>query len=561
MKDVFISVDEIPAKKGDNPYKISNDTYLQIYNFYANGRHSQAERYVIKNGDYYKIDVVTNDFATYRRVGIYFQDDVIDNNREFILFLKSDSLQSQTALEKEIQKQKESIGCDGFSFLVIEKVYGYRDSREKDNALIRSILPDITIINEGFPRIEKVLSTLVFDGKTKYLDIAPLMNEFFFCTNSSVSNIKHVSMLCNAIEKTIGKYDVYCCDESKLTEYNRIGNQSFRGTLGAIAAYLTLAKGLNFDLALQQEIHVLRNVSKFVSRDYNYLDDYLKFVKNPLNFGLFIKDDNIYFCIKNVTAMQRSPYKYKHTIGLDEVNFDLETCQIIETQSSSVSYDLDSIELLSIEEVFQLTGKDWDAAHSGLFMLDKCLVELEKILNQKKSIGENETLGLTNVLLFRVNGVCKIGYVQAINGMTPYIINPVDSSFSSFNQEFSVQDYSNILDCKIASDSARWVEAFTAASYISGSNIHYDLPRHARGILFSDIRANSEILCDLKDVCTFEEIGVWYPALVQFRGGYAKQLFDYVIPSAARNTRLITYYGGPFTYKSSNIVLNPKCWK
>lgn len=561
MKDILISVDEIPAKGGSNPYKISNDTYLQIYNFYADGQHSQKNRYVVEFGDYYKVDVITGDFGVYRRVGIYFSDDVVDSRREFILILKPEHLESRVTLEEEILRQKSVIGCDSFSFLVVEKAYGYRDSKEQDNALIRSVLPDITVMNDGFPRLVRALGTLSFMEKCRYCDIAPLMNEFFFCTGSSVTNIRHVDKICKAIEETAGKYDLYYCDEGKLSEYNKIGSQSFRGTLGAIATYLTFKNGIHFDLTPEQETYVTRNAARIASRDYNYLDDYLRFVRNPLNFGLFIKDDNVYFCVKNVKAMQRATYKYRHTIGIDEVAFDLGSRQITETESTSVSYNLDSIELLSVENVFHLDDRDWEVAYQGLLELDRCLVEFEKILSQKKAIGESEALGITNILLFRVNGRCRLGYVQTVQGITPYVINPVDSSFSSFGHEFSVQDYPGILDCWIAADSQKWVEAFMRASYISGSNIHYALPRHFRGILFSDIRANSEALGSLGSVCTLEEMGVWYPALVQFRGRYGKQLFDYVIPSAAMNTRLITYYGGPFTVKSPNIILNPKCWR
>lgn len=561
MNSVVIEASELPQKGGGNNYDISSETYLQICQFYADSSHSQKNIYIVNSSSIDCADfIVSAETGTYRNFGIYFSGDIVRENREYILFLDEGSMKSVDDIKSAVQRQKAEFGCDNFRYCVIEKTYEYSSLREADNEMLREVFPFIVVLNKGFPQLAREEAISVRFPDKKYFDLSVLFNRNFMCSDIVHKNVSAVKSICEELLATKGIYDIYYLDTGKMTRYKKANKSNYLGVYHSIAAYFTIAHNFCFELNRAGEDSVLYNVSKFVSREFNYLDEYLRLVQNPLDFALIKKNSDMYFCMKNHKALKNNPKRYAVTFGVFQADFSLETKTLISNHVESCTYEANVVETVSIADLFQLNSADWTTASDGLRRLDKVLVEFERALNKRVVVSDHESLGITNVLIFKFDGKCKIGYVPGIFGTTPYSVVPVDAAYAPFVEEIDISQYPYLYDLNVAGDSYRFMEAFKKMHFISGDNIHYELPDYAKGIVLSDMRVFYEALKNCTSA-TMEEFGIWYPVLRQFRGSNALALFKYVLPVAARESGLLTYYGGPLTLESSEFSLGPKSWR
>lgn len=563
MDSVLLSAAELPALDEKCPYDIPSNTYLHIYNFFRDGRHAQDRLYIIDQSTYdSKYSVITDEPGTYRAVGIYFTDDTVNEEKEYILFLRPGDLETPEAFQDAVSRQQNALQTEDFRYAVIEKTYSYYDSKDDDNQLIRSSFPNIIIMNRGFPALDRKQSIKLRHADRSYLDLSRLFNQHFFCSNSMKHNIREVYVICDEILRTKGKYDFYYLDTKKLEMYSQFNKYKYIWVYYSLAAYLSAVHGLHFEMRGNDLDLTLQKVRELTSREYNYLDDYIGLIKNPLDFGVIMRDGNLYFCIKDYSTLRKYPDRYRHSVSVLEVDFDVERKSILSNDVRAVSYSLDILRTESIENLYQITSDDWGRATDGFTQLNGLVMQFENILHSHMQFNDKDSLCLSNILLFKgTDGNYRLSYVSGVKGRTPYYILPVDCSFSLFTEELQVSDYNQIYDIGIMQDGGKWVNSFLKAKYITGKNIHYRYPSHAKGIIMSDISIIRETLSELEGDVDFGEIGIWLPMCSQFRSTKANKLYSCILPSAARREGLITYFGGPMTLNSTKIMLGPRSWR
>ena len=97
-----------------------------------------------------------------------------------------------------------------------------------------------------------------------------------------------------------------------------------------------------------------------LSRDYNYLDVYLNFVKHPLNVGFKITDNRMYLMIRDDNKLQKQKADYTTKVEMLCVPFDKESKAIKNTVVERKIYTLDALKYESLEDCFSLGDDNWD---------------------------------------------------------------------------------------------------------------------------------------------------------------------------------------------------------
>lgn len=409
---------------------------------------------------------------------------------------------------------------------------------EQMNAVLRRRLPRVTVFNKGFEREHKKSSNTLFfnnNPNVQYINIVSFFKGLSLNSGNNTLNHQNVLKVLTQVLTYKGKKVIFIIEDDP----DVILEHSMQNAIWGIAAYCTLVHGLRFEFYNYDDERILNAYSRMTSQNYNYLNNYLKMVGNPLDYGFRIFNGRLYHYVKDFNSISREPYRV--LLEMYKIPFDLGKKDFSVMKSSFERDYLDNIEMLSLQDVFNLESNDWQLARVGARELNKVFAKFEKHFAETSGYLR-EPLNVTNTLLYQKDGCVFLAQVVSITGSCPYQV--LTSTFrTKFHDKLRIADLYSLYDSRLALDSAAYIKLLGQSNAL-GKNLHYDFTKSARGVVLDGIAISKDCLepdCGF----TISEIGLWLAISSQFRNNLNREIIDYVTVPRARKLELLTCFGGP----------------
>lgn len=565
----------------EREYKINfrSSTFCQIYAILKHYGQQEFLRFSDQSSDLahqFKLEAV----KLFESCGIFFEKESSDKftyydvkNRKYLLILKKEDLVSVENLKTVI-----AVFCETYDveprnlFVVVEHFYESSVTAAEDAKVLREALPTNLVFNSFF-EIKVDVKKYQLQGnstKVEYYNVADLFRDLSVTTEDIDLDVRNAKRVLDRViqkqhdfdneqkqkEKQERKQLVFCCDfgqaDGILKSEKSIQISAANSVVYSIAAYCAIEFGMKFELNPFEDRQVFYYYRKLLSRNFNYLSDYLNFVRNPIDCGFRLFDDRIYICCKNFEVLQKYPKKYQVSLQVRGIPFNLDT-KSFTSRTTWVSDEwLSELQIVPLQEVFDLDTFDWNRAIENLKQLNKVMADAEKIFIREGIY--REPLNVTNTIIVKKGGLTYFTWIDKVKGEVPYLSFLYPTGSVVFQDKLQLHDLVSLYDFKLVLDGRQLLAKFIKKGMVPRNNITYKLPQTASGIVVTDLvasatRASNE--CGIR----VSELGIWYPVTTQFRDGENAQILKCFPNAMARQKFLLTCFGGPHNALGTTISL------
>lgn len=559
MIECTLNSKEFAAKPISGNYGINNLFICQLAEFFST--HLPGQYYYLNFEEEIPSNLLFSEsLSQYKHYGIYVNGvRTVEPITEYLLVLTKEDLTSRSSLRRKIQEKSVVVPNGQFSSCVIMQDFVGEDpiSCAKVVSMLQQEQPFIKIWNSGLEcEEEPEISVNSADEQWHLVDLSEVMNKYTVRGVDYNKNFAAAKMMLREIKsfKGLREDTVFYFETTESTlEYLYVG----------IAAYLTITERLRFRIPPQKKSYYLQCMRNYTSRSFNHLKDYMDFVVNPLQVGVFFRGKSAYLCLLDLTKYAPGGVKNNSMYGVRfnvcQTAFDLETEEFADESVTVHTYDYNMIQALSIPEIFNLNTGDFESDIANLNRLNLLIAHFEAILSKKYPLGE-EALNCTNLLLYKFRGRAYFGYVSYIEGKMPYNVLPLSNKYKSFKHELTLQAYNQLYDVSIFFDYQDLLRMLTAQKLITGQNAHYEIHSHCIGSLITCLPVATKLFnsdCDF----SIDEIGIWSVQSNQCRQGAEANLLKYISAKVLRQKNFLTYYGGCHPSYTVQLLLEADSWK
>lgn len=548
-------------------FNFRNESYGQIYSILKQCGQHDFLRFSDSSTDL-SYTFALKEAPLFHSCGIYFQSRSTSSlvyydvkARCYLLILKKEDLVNEATLQKKVDEfcAEYEISNARKIYVAIEHGYFTEESAIEDAYTLRKVLPTNMVFNRFFDiKVETKKYALRYSGSAKasYYNLANLFREISVDTGDIDLDVQNAKKVFDAVlqkkeEKVIFYYDFG--DEKEVTSNGNVVRVSPKGAVvHALAAYCAVVFGMKFEFNAFGDLEMFHCYRKLISRNYNYLSDYLKFIANPIDCGFRLFDDRIYIYRKDFLALKKNPQKYAVRLQIRGIPFNMETKTLVGKEAFVSEEFLSNLRIVPLQEVFQLNDPDWDVALKNMKELNKVMLEAEKIFI-RGGIYE-EPLNFTNTVIVQYGNYVYFTWVDKIFGKVPYQAYVYPTGSIVFQDELSLYDLEGLYDFNLVVDGPRILKKLVKAGMVSRENVSYKLPKTASGVIVNGLKANpnrAEKNCNM----SIAELGIWYPVTTQFRGGKNAEILKCATNTMARRKFLLTCFGGPHNAIGTTISL------
>lgn len=540
--------------------EFTNEAFKLIYNIIKN---CGQENILNFTGDLDKTrELITTEVIQLFRVfgiHIYNEDWITIGTKQFLLILHEEDLQSEKTVNAAVQAHKE-VFHTGIEYIVIEKDYRvFKEDQTADNKKIREILPSAVVFNQGFPQIIREFSQKFLFKGVKYTNMFELFYGLDISSKNLLFNVQNLNTMFERLTALRNEKTIFY---AKTYRDVQMSDNLFKAVTCMMASYCALKHHMLFELSDRYENMFLLYGSYLVDREYNFLDQYLKMMSDPIDCGFSINNWLAYLYLRDRNAQRRDPNKFGINLTACSIRFDLEEKQIISQEHvRKQQINLKNIEMLSLEGVFKIDSPDWNVAYTGMRELNKVFLEFEEIL-QHNGMKVHYPMNMSNVLLYQSDKEVFLGYIISISGLVPYTVLPLEKFAKPFHDELTLSKIPFIYDLRFLEDGNNY-EKIVRTKYANLCNVnhlHWDLPETAKGCFLSTMLA---VPGRLDETCGFTvaEVGLWSKVCQQFRNVADDYLISYTSLKHARKINLLTCFGGPHPAITTDIRITADGWE
>lgn len=551
LKNVEIDSAKFPDLDVNCLYNVVGGVKTQLFIFFDSVADQQAN-YFLTGNLVNKLDLAELNF--YERFGIYSEhSSLINDDKEYLLILEEPDLVDEDTLKSAVAREKNRFECTTFNCAVIKKRYKDIAELERDSSLLFGFLPNIHVFNRGFQNYEPDLTEqkLRLDGKCQYVNMADFFKDLVFDSFVPALNMQNVLKVYKRMLEYRNKPVVFYCND---TNPKGTTNQKIcQGVVTAMAAFLTLKYGFVFEFSRSRQSDYLRYARDLVSKNYNYLSDFLKIIMDPLDVGFKLIENRMYLMILDSTTMQKQKNVYDVKLDMLCLPFDAEHHIIKDATVVRRLSTAENVKCHSLDNCFNLGSSRWSAAREGMKELNLLFNQAEQMIKASE-FGLTEPLTITNVLIIEDDGEFWLAYVHHISGKVRYVATDIAGGMTAFPVDIPIEELNQVYDLRMLEDRTLVQKLIKKAGWGSGEFKTYQLGSAARGIIFRSLPIEVSLLGDNCGATT-EELGIWNATCCQLRANKAQSVLNAISLKAARESQLFTCFGGPHPGLCVNITL------
>lgn len=543
----------LDAIENKNVISTKNSTYDAICNFYS--VYSQDDFFDVVT-DNATLFIDSTDVSVYKAFGIQFNAQNVNmSTRRYLMLIPQSKLESVEELEAFVKEETAKHPDYNYTDFGITGVINPKTA-EQLVLNFNSVLPNKRILNEDLKLSKTSAKQVRKLTNVTYKNIFDYFVGENMWSQSLNTRIKTVYKVLDKIIADKDKHMILYCEDVPDKKFI-IDSPEFHTLIPAMAAYLSIKYHMLFELSDGLNILFEMFASELVMRQYNYVEEYFKFVIDPIDCGYQITDGNGYIMIKDIVVMNQNPNAYRPKARILMTDYDIDSASVLENGVDILDTYVDTFDVISVRELFNLSSANHDDALKGMQDLNVVFSSFEQYLTtESKPLAE--PADVTNTFFFRYDDKVKIAYVDRITGEYQYAVRPYDSDLQTFKVKVPVQRLPEILDLRLLEDCNR-IESFVLKKrWVSGRHNHYDLPSYAHGLLLVGVIASAEIL---DETISIEEAGIWLKTTAEVRLKTKYRLLEEFNLAASRVNGLITCYGGPHASYNVRIEIRPDCWR
>lgn len=564
-------------------YGITDQTIIQLYYFYKKNPQNCIYKVIASPenaGDLFK----GKDFTLYNKFGIfiaYSNFDIDFDNRNHLAIIPAETMSDEIALEmfmKNILSDNKitSISC------VIEKDYTALDVTEieRDYKIMQKVCPQAFVFNSQFYDLANknnsdtkghLFEQIEAQKHIKFIpvSISDLLTEYVFYKDMVISAEKCCA-LAELIEARVQEVMVKeSCSKRQIIIYaDDLEDNRARNIYCGIAAYLTMVKGIHCYVDKHDTKNFLEYVRRTTSRQYNYLSDYLRIIKNFPNFVISFSGEFASLCIKDLSRIYKDrqlPIKdrrYSIRLSVYSAKIDIDSFTFktnVNLQKSIINEEY--LEILDFRNYFKLEDPELAICLAEYEKLNNILTNFGKQIRDKTEILAESALNCNNVLLYKYADEYYLGYVSEIDYKLPFKMKPFVDNYDVQQHEFNIEEFKNLFDINIFFDAVLYVDAFTAKNEAYKNNLHFNLNGTAvKGVMLAGIKAAPEKF-RTDGPLNFSEIGIWSYQTSQLRQSHLNGLANMMNINELIRSGYLGYYGGLHPSKSIEMIIRPELWR
>lgn len=559
-----ISLADFPKLVHEQTLNIIDPVILQLVRFFE--KNDQRNQYqLITQGTEGELTsyVSVDDIKTYNLYGISFDTQRVTTLRKNVLLvLHDDDVVSVDAVKGAFDRTVPK-AFDGTVAVVL--ALSYLDDSEGELLdtidLIKSVIPEALFLNVSFTveyetegllnpsRSDQLhyvdVSDLVADSRPRNVQLGFDIKKLFELRSTLVTMAKEDPLIVFRVEKLA---------------------HSMECIFTAIAAECTLTHRLRFEFVARDYIHYIRFARRLNERTYMYASEYLEGLRNPIDVAfdcdtsrgcgyVYVLDHSELYESGSSGDTLGDP-----VISMVALPFDLDEKCITDNTIVQADFSLSSIEILRLEDLYELGNDDQMVAKAGLAKLGTVIREFEaELINEKNLIG-NETLHCSNTLLFKFNNKVFLGWIADIRCNFPYYVYPIATGYRPFSTVLTLAEYERLLDMKYIDDGQEVMMRLIQQGAVGGSTWSRKTFRASSAFFLSGMPRNTQIIP--KDCgVTLEQVGMYEWASANVRVGKSGFIFDSLTHEAMRKKQYLTYFGGPNPMSTRSITLAPEDWR
>lgn len=489
------------------------------------------------------------------KYGIYFNDTSIDvESKQFILILEPEDMQSEETANAAIKRQMEAFGNTNFGIVVVNRAYESTSEDDptllNDNGILNSVAVNMQFGNRLFKRskgnIEYVPDKAI---KADYVDVSSLFNEIRIDKTDVGLNTKAVCEIIERIQSLAEPKTIFYFG-NKLKDYNSITSLRCKWVYVGIAIYLSLEKNLLFDVSGDLKRMYMIKIQEMLGVDYNYASDYVKRMQHPLKIGVSLQNSDIF------VNVLRSLYG---TLSLISAEFiaDGDESSFLEDTLNCCTVSIHDIDVLKIQDLYQVVSKNWGTALEGLRKLNKLCASFEQSV--EAFLGhEVQPMNFTNLLLYRQGDKLMLGYINRRSISLKYLTRPLDSRFTGF--EVVTNSVEDVFPFGLLLGGRKYGSQLAKRVNLTESDLKYESLPGLRGIALASVGYDSG---SYTEDCgaTIEEIGVWGTITEQIRNHHSVKIKNKITNKAAWKSGLYSYYGGAHPADRRHVNIDVDAWR
>ena len=572
-----ISGVDFPALGNAVDFDLYNSALVQIYLFYKDN--SQDFVYAFNPGTDIMEVLDVSAGSLYADYGIFFyKDEVVNMRARLRLLVVPDAVCGDMVSLNDFIKSSCEGSLASFTNCIIEHDFASSSSAEIKTIYntIKSACPKISILNESFlgideiadgiPRkLAKMLEIREYSGELVYtaFDVSDIFAKYVI-TRDTGDNIENSLNIIKELRKV---HRV-----NKIFYFGGVANNSVRFLYLSLAAYLTLSSGFKFYISQNDESKYLGIMRKGVSREYNFLSDYLQIITNIPNFTVSYHDNVPNLFVKDIGRLQAARNsgdydKFGVTMTVQYAKVDLELRDLVDSvlsQPTRVLYE--SVEVLRFRDYFNLDSANSVLALSELKSLNTFVRVFDKLIRNNSSALGVSSLNSSNLLLFRKNGDTYVGYVTMIDGKVPFLAKPFSSNYKFVPMEVETRELPRLYDTRIFFDTDENLTPFLLQYPDFNQNKNYKLSSTFKGCLLQGYSTTPMMVRLDKGLC-LSDIGIWSTQTSQLRTELLESLGKHLSVRALLEREYLTFFGGPHPSAISNsqavvqMELTPEIWR
>ncbi len=532
----------------NSPYDFTSKTFEQIYGVLKKYGQDciillQDEKNTFSN------QIMWSDSSLFDSFGMHFTSvntpvGISLNKDVYLLILSEEDMESVASIRNAVfqHRLQFNVDEDAIKYVAIEKAYTELSELDEDNKKLREVLPTATCFNRNFRaknRVYKQVLRYTDRNNVKYLNLMDFYGNKAF---NSVSIGINIGNLLEVLEAIKAKAAELRREKIVAFFYCELPDDANRGlylnVTASIAAYCSMVYNMKFELSREFWPLVFENYRKMISQRFNFIEDYLEFVRNPIDCGFRIVDDRLYSYIKDTEDTEGGFVQ----LNLTSLRFN-QASKTLESSQPEVSIlTLKDVEVLSLRDLFDLASKDWNSANTGARQLNDVMAQMERIFMEQGRSGRCP-LCVNNTLLYRKDGIVRIARVDRILGKVPYVCKSPNNNSISFRDDLELTDLVSLYDFNLFYDTKKWLGLLQSSGVVS-KHLHYQLPSWSRGVVMRSMKSTVGVASANCGV-SVAELSLWLKVTDQFRNGDNKATLDYVTLPKARASSLLTCWGGP----------------
>lgn len=571
------------GEKVDNLFGIRNQVLIQLYYYFKNNTQNCIYSVNMNLASDAESVFIDSEFTTYHRYGIFeeysdYSLDIFD--RSYLIILPIEMLSDELSLQTFIEREKAKTNISKFTCIIERDYTGIMPEQYKqDYELFKKVCSEITVLNPGFYDIgekryyttEDRLHDFVNRQRGKKfitIDIATMLSSYQFLSNMAQSLKICKELIQNIDDQVISTAKQHNLSTDNIIIYtsNFVNDKSKHIYLG-VSAYLTMTKGYHCYVDYTDRSIFLEYVRRTTSKQYNYLCDYLRIIRNFPNFAISFNGDIASLCIKDLQrinkdkALPLNERRYSIKLSAYCVKIDINSFVFKEEVSTKkIILQEEVIEVLDFRDYFDLTNPDKRVCINQYEELNKVIISFGKQLREKTDILRDTSLNCNNVLLFKLSGSYYLGYISAIDYKLPFQMKPFADNYKMSHIEFDITEFRNLYDTNLIFDVDIFINKIIAEKAAYNNNLHFDLEGTAvEGSILSGITTEHELFREC-DILTFSDIGIWSLQTSQLREGNVGGLTSFMNINEMIKSGYLGYFGGMHPAKSIKMEIRPELW-